>query len=153
MLRVSRNLHQHLEAAPLCLVVAAAAPAAHVAAPVAHLTNNGPTLSFKPVHFRCWVWNKFLNWVRVKQWKKEQASRCCTVIGARMSHRKWREIKQHLIWWPDLSLPGCCLISLHFQCNILAPITVQLMFACVSLWISCTTTKKWPNLFFFPLLE
>ena len=24
--------------------------------------------------------------------------------------------------------------------------------ACVSLWISCTTTKKWPNLFFFPLL-
>ena len=26
------------------------------------------------------------------------------------------------------------------------------MSACVSLWISCTTTKKRPNLFFFPLL-
>ena len=29
---------------------------------------------------------------------------------------------------------------------------VQQMFASVSLWISCTTTKKWPNLFCFPLL-
>ena len=27
------------------------------------------------------------------------------------------------------------------------------MSACISLWISCTTTKKWPNLFFFPLLD
>ena len=31
-------------------------------------------------------------------------------------------------------------------------VVVQLMSACVSSWISCTTTKKWPNLFFFPLL-
>ena len=43
-----------------------------------------------------------------------------TVIGARMSHRKWRETKEQLIWWPDLALLGCCLVSLHF----LAPITV-----------------------------
>ena len=29
----------------------------------------------------------------------------------------------------------------------------QLMSACFCLWISCKTTKKWPNLFFFPLLD
>ena len=27
------------------------------------------------------------------------------------------------------------------------------MSTCISLWISCTTTKTWPNLSFFPLLE
>ena len=48
-----------------------------------------------------------------------------TVIGTRMSHRKWREIKQQLIRWPDLALLGCCLVSLHFKCDILAPITVD----------------------------
>ena len=48
-----------------------------------------------------------------------------TVIGARMSHRKWRETKQQLISWPDLALRGCSLVSLHFQYDILAPITVQ----------------------------
>ena len=48
-----------------------------------------------------------------------------TVIGAMMSHRKWREIKQQLIWWPDLALLGWCLVSLHCQCDILAPITVH----------------------------
>ena len=31
-------------------------------------------------------------------------------------------------------------------------VVVQLMSACVSLWISCTTSKKWLNLFFPPLL-
>ena len=31
-------------------------------------------------------------------------------------------------------------------------VVVQLMYACVSLWISCTTTKKEPKLFSFPLL-
>ena len=31
-------------------------------------------------------------------------------------------------------------------------VVVQLMSACISLCISCTSTKKWPNLFFFPLL-
>ena len=44
-----------------------------------------------------------------------------------MSHRKWRETKQQLIWWPDLTLLGCSLVSLHFQCDILAPITVTLV--------------------------
>ena len=43
-----------------------------------------------------------------------------------MSHRKWRETKQKLIWWPDQALLGCSLVSLHFQCDILAPITVLL---------------------------
>ena len=32
-------------------------------------------------------------------------------------------------------------------------VAIQLMSACVSLWISCTTIKKWPNLFFFQLLD
>ena len=31
-------------------------------------------------------------------------------------------------------------------------VVVQLMSACISLWISCTTSNKWPNLFFIPLL-
>ena len=31
-------------------------------------------------------------------------------------------------------------------------VVVQLMSACASLWISCTTAKKLPYLFFFPLL-
>ena len=35
-----------------------------------------------------------------------------------MSHRKWRQIKQQLSWWPDMALLGCCLVSLHFLCNI-----------------------------------
>ena len=51
--------------------------------------------------------------------------RFCTVIGARMSYRKWRENKQHLIWWPELVLLGCCLVSLYFRCDILAPIPVR----------------------------
>ena len=53
----------------------------------------------------------------------------CTVIGARMSHWKWRETKQH----PSRARSGnqisCCLVSLHFLCDILAPITVVLQFA------------------------
>ena len=32
----------------------------------------------------------------------------------RMSHRKWRETKQQLFSLPDLALPGCCLVFLHF---------------------------------------
>ena len=48
-----------------------------------------------------------------------------SVIGARMSHWKWRETKQH----PSRARSGhqisCCLFSLHFLCDILAPITVQ----------------------------
>ena len=48
----------------------------------------------------------------------------CTVIGARMSHWKWRETK-HM---PSRASSGhqisCCLFSLHFLYDILAPITV-----------------------------
>ena len=43
-----------------------------------------------------------------------------------MSHRKWRETKQQLIWWPDLALLGCWLVSLHFICEILATFTVHI---------------------------
>ena len=49
----------------------------------------------------------------------------CTGIGARMSYRKWRENKQQLIRWPELCLLGLCLVSLHFRCDILAPIPVK----------------------------
>ena len=38
----------------------------------------------------------------------------------RMSHRKWRESKQQLSWWPDLTLLGCCLVSLYFLCKIMS---------------------------------
>ena len=51
-----------------------------------------------------------------------------TVIGARMSHRKWRETKQQLILWPDLALLGCSLVPLHFQCDILTLIKVALSY-------------------------
>ena len=48
------------------------------------------------------------------------------MLGARMSHRKWRVTKQH----PSRTSSGhqisCCLFSLHFLCAILATITVQL---------------------------
>ena len=57
---------------------------------------------------------------------------------ARMSHRKWRENKQQLMWWPELVLLGCCLVSLHFRCDILALIPVQ----CKSL----TLTTRIPSL-------
>ena len=44
---------------------------------------------------------------------------------SRMSHRKWRESKQQLTSWPDLALPGCCLVCLHILCNILLTFTVK----------------------------
>ena len=48
-----------------------------------------------------------------------------TVIGDRMSHWKWRETKLH----PSRARSGnqisYCLVSLHFLCDILAPITVD----------------------------
>ena len=36
-----------------------------------------------------------------------------------MSHKKWRETKQQLIWFPNVVLLGCCLVSHHFHYNIL----------------------------------
>ena len=49
-----------------------------------------------------------------------------TVNVCRMSHRKWREIKQQLIRLPDLALLGCSLLSLHILCDILQTFTVVL---------------------------
>ena len=37
-----------------------------------------------------------------------------------MSHRKWWETKHQLIWWHEVTLLGCCLVSLHFLCDILS---------------------------------
>ena len=37
-----------------------------------------------------------------------------------MSRRKWRETKLQLIWWPELALLWCLLVSLHFLCDILS---------------------------------
>ena len=44
----------------------------------------------------------------------------CTLSVRRMSYRKWRGTNQQLIWWPDLAVVGCCLVSLHFLCDILS---------------------------------
>ena len=50
----------------------------------------------------------------------------CTGRPDRMSHRKLSETKhQQLIWWPDLALLGCCLVYLHFLCDILSGFPVQ----------------------------
>ena len=46
------------------------------------------------------------------------------MLERRLSHRKWRKTKQKLSWWPDLALHGCCLVSLHFLCDILCSSTV-----------------------------
>ena len=37
-----------------------------------------------------------------------------------MLQRKWKETKQQLIWWPDLALLGCCLVSLNLLYDILS---------------------------------
>ena len=37
----------------------------------------------------------------------------------RISLRTWRETKQQLSWWLNLVLLGCCLVSLHYLCQIL----------------------------------
>ena len=37
-----------------------------------------------------------------------------TVLVSRMPHGKWREYKQQLSCWPDLSLLVCSFVSLHF---------------------------------------
>ena len=48
-----------------------------------------------------------------------------TVIGARMSHWKWRETKLQPSRVRSGHKISCCLVSLHFLCDILAPITVD----------------------------
>ena len=54
----------------------------------------------------------------------------CTGIGARMSHRKWRETKQHPSRTSSGHQVSCFLFSLHFLCDILAPIPVENQLAC-----------------------
>ena len=54
----------------------------------------------------------------------------------RMSHRKWREIKQQLIRLPDLALIGCSLLSLHVVCDILQTFTV------LGDWTGCHTGNR-----------
>ena len=38
-----------------------------------------------------------------------------TVIVARMSHRKWRETKQQLIWWPSRARSGSAWLLISFS--------------------------------------
>ena len=47
-------------------------------------------------------------------------SQVCTGWLDRMSHRKWRETKQQLIWWPEVDGLGWCLGSLYFLCDIMS---------------------------------
>ena len=54
----------------------------------------------------------------------------------RMSHRKWRETKQQLIWWPEVALLECCLVSLHFLCDILSSHPVETYLKITSLWFN-----------------
>ena len=49
----------------------------------------------------------------------------CTVIGARMSHWKWRETKLQPCRARSGHQISCCLVSLHFLRDILAPIMIQ----------------------------
>ena len=62
----------------------------------------------------------------------------CTECLDRMSHRKWRATKQH----PHRAIPGhqisCCLVYLHFQCNILSSHSVHTVE-----WCECSLRPKW----------
>ena len=75
-----------------------------------HLKNLDPALR---------GWSHTCLWIRCGSDKES--------IGwlDRMSHRKWRETKQQLIWWPEVALLGCCLVSLNFLCDILSSRPVQ----------------------------
>ena len=42
----------------------------------------------------------------------------CTGWMEWMSHRKWRETKQQPIMLPGPAVPGCCLVSFCFPCDI-----------------------------------
>ena len=68
-----------------------------------------------------------------------------TVIGARMSHWKWKETKQH----PSRARSGhqisCSLVSLHFLCDILAPITVQASYITDMHLVSLGTAGPYPS--------
>ena len=55
---------------------------------------------------------------------KHSSCPICTGIGARMSHRKWRETKHNPSRTSSGHLISCFLFSLHFRYNILAPIPV-----------------------------
>ena len=41
-----------------------------------------------------------------------------TVLVLRMVHRKWKETKQQPSMLPGLAVPGCCLVSFRFLCDI-----------------------------------
>ena len=62
-------------------------------------------------------------------WHRSKKAERSTGPPDRMSHRKWRESKQQLILKPALALFGCCLVDLHFLCDILSGGPVKLHFA------------------------
>ena len=47
-----------------------------------------------------------------------------TVLVLRMTHRKWKEIKQQPSMLPDPAVPGYCLFSFHILWAILSTSTV-----------------------------
>ena len=52
---------------------------------------------------------------------EERRNGGCTLFNIRMSHRKWRETKQQPIRARSGHQITCCLVSLHFLCDILTP--------------------------------
>ena len=50
----------------------------------------------------------------------------CTVLVLRMTHRKWKEIKQQPSMLPGPAVPGSCLVSFHILWAILSTSTVHL---------------------------
>ena len=49
----------------------------------------------------------------------------CTVNVCRISHRIWKETKMHPGRVRSSNLISCCLLFLHFRCDILQTFTVQ----------------------------
>ena len=55
----------------------------------------------------------------------EKDTRVCTVFVLRMSHRKWKDTKQHPGTAGPGNMLGCCLISFQFLWAILSTSTVH----------------------------
>ena len=78
-----------------------------------------------------------------------------TVIVARISHWKWRETKlQPSRAWSGRHI-SCCLVSLHFLCDILAPITINFKSCGMTLYmnkslISSFTAVQFQFVFYTP---
>ena len=67
----------------------------------------------------------------------------CTEWMECMSHRKLKETKQQPSMLPCPAVPGCCLVSFHFMCNIHSIHSVHVHLVCilfsrtVHFWVDC----------------